>query len=170
MCKCLSNKHALQEDAALLVCCTCRLNWSSLMSKQEVGFGRRWKSKDPLLSSLFLSLRYFIQPNILFLLWKWLTGSTLSLIIPVTFEAPPNWEVELCQGYRTMAFVHQMLSLTILPLLSVSARGNKHPTVAVLLGKGTRISPVTLLISSPHTDTAVLEVRGMFSPLFSGPH
>lgn len=114
--------------------------------------------------------RYFIQPNILFLLWKWQTGSALSLIIPVTFEAPPDSEVELCQGYRTMAFVHQMLSLTILPLLSVSARGNKHPTVAVLLGKGTRISPVTLLISSPHSDTAVLEVRGMFSPLFSGPH
>lgn len=114
--------------------------------------------------------RYFIQPNILFLLWNSLTGSPLSLIIPVTFEAPSDWKVELGRGYRTMAFVHQMLLLTILPLLSVIARGNKHPTVAVLLGKGTRISPVTLLISSPHTDTGVLEVRGMFSPLFSGPH
>lgn len=163
MCKCVSNKHALHKDTALLMCCTCRLNWSSLTLKR----GGIWSQVEVKGSS---PSRYFIQPNILFLLWKWLTGSALTLIIPVTFEALSDWEVELCQGYGTMAFVHQMLSLTIPPLLSVIARSNKHPTVAVLLGKGTRIGPVTLLISSPHTDSTVLEVRGMFSPLFSGPH
>ena len=86
-------------------------------------------------------------------MWQQIIKRHLSVI----FKLMLFWGVELCQGYRTVAFVQSVVA-QCLPAAVINARNNEHPTVFGPLKRQKNNLCYALHFSCPHTDSAIVKL------------